>query len=189
MHKLYCYVDENGMETKGRLFVVAVIVLDGDPQEIFSLCEAFEQASGKGNNKWRKAKHVWRLDFMRRVFAARELQGHLCYVVFHGTQDYEAATVEAVSRTIRLIVPHGSYRVAVYVDALTKSKRMVYGARLRKTGVAVHKVQGVAKDENNALVRLADAVAGFVRDAIDGESAEITTLFEAALQSGALVEA
>jgi hypothetical protein len=61
-------------------------------------------------------------------------------------------------------------------------------ARLHKFGVAVHKVQGVRKDENNSLVRLADAVAGFVRDALDGDSAAIVALLKDAETSGVLIE-
>lgn len=175
------------METRGQLFIVAVVALDTELHQLISLCETLEKASNKGENKWRKAKHSWRLDYMRRIFAREEFQGRLCYAVFRDMQEYERATVEAISRTVRYLSPAGEYRAAVYVDALSKSKRHVYGAMLRKTGVAVHKVQGVTKDENNALIRLADAVAGFVRDAIDGDSIEIVTLFREAEQAGTLI--
>ena len=44
------------------------------------------------------------------------------------------------------------------------------------------------KDENNSLVRLADSVAGFVRDVLDGDSKEAKKLFEQVVKSGALIE-
>ncbi|MEO8395960.1 MAG: hypothetical protein ABI700_23395 [Chloroflexota bacterium] len=52
MQKIYCYVDENGQETNGRIFVVAVVVIDGDPQAVAAQCEEFEHMSGKGKFKW-----------------------------------------------------------------------------------------------------------------------------------------
>lgn len=52
----------------------------------------------------------------------------------------------------------------------------------------VRKVQGVAKDETNALTRLADAIAGFVLDAVDGKSEEIKALFQKAKKDGMLID-
>jgi len=52
----------------------------------------------------------------------------------------------------------------------------------------MHKVQVVTKDENNSLVRFADAVAGFVRDVLDGDRGEAKKLFEQAVRAGALIE-
>jgi hypothetical protein len=39
---------------------------------------------------------------------------------------------------------------------------------LRDLHIQTRKVRGVRKDENDALIRLADAVCGLVRDAEDG---------------------
>ena len=47
--------------------------------------------------------------------------------------------------------------------------------------------KGVTKDENNALVRLADAVAGFVRDVLDGNE-EAKMLFDNAVSKDFLRE-
>ncbi len=176
------------METEGRIFIVAVVVVDGDPQTVWAACEAFEHDSGKGKFKWRKAEQSKRLDYLRRVFQSPALRGQLCYIVFRGTRDYEAATIEGIARAIHHFEAATDSKNFVYIDALSKNKRRIYGALLRKAGVSTYKVQGVTKDENNALVRLADAVAGFVRDALDGESSEIVTLFEEAESAGALVE-
>ncbi len=39
------------------------------------------------------------------------------------------------------------------------------------------KDEEIAVDENNSLVRFADAVAGFVRDVLDGDRGEAKKLF------------
>jgi hypothetical protein len=61
----------------------------------------------------------------------------------------------------------------------------VIGLQLRRSGVHAKKVKGIKKDENDALIRLADAVCGLVRGAIEGQSA-MQTLFEQGIQIGAL---
>jgi hypothetical protein len=188
MPKLYCYVDENGMETEGRIFIIAVVVVAGDPLPVFTQCEEFERISDKGKFKWRKAERLKRLDYLRRAFRSPALHGRSCYVVFRGTNDYEAATVEGIARVLRYFEAAQGYKTFVYIDALSKSKRREYGALLRKSGVSTYKVQGVTKEENNALVRLADAIAGFVRDALDGDSDEIVALFEEAKSASTLIE-
>ncbi|QQG40651.1 MAG: hypothetical protein HYV37_03795 [Candidatus Levyibacteriota bacterium] len=55
-------------------------------------------------------------------------------------------------------------------------------------GLSVRKVQGIAKDESNTLTRLADAIAGFVLDAVDGTSEEIKALFRKAKRDSMLIE-
>jgi len=169
MQKLYCFVDENGQDTEGSIFVVAVVVLREDKDALLALCEHVEVESRKGKFKWGKAQQAYRLEYLRRVFANDAFQGSLCYVVFRETKDYESATIGAIARAVNAQKIPQPFSTLVYVDGLSKTKRQPYAVQLRRLGVHPRKVQGVAKDENNALVRLADAVAGFVRDVLDGD--------------------
>jgi hypothetical protein len=128
------------------------------------------------------------MQYLRQVFADEMLKGRLCYAIFRQTSDYDAATIEAIVLAIRHFVTVEDYTSMIFIDALSKTKRHEYGARIRKLGVRTHKVQGVTKDESNALVRLADAIAGFVRDALEGREKEIADLFQKATADGALIE-
>lgn len=65
MRKLYCYVDESGQDTEGRIFVVAVVVVS-DKEALLQLCEQFERESGKGKFKWGKAENTARLAYLNR---------------------------------------------------------------------------------------------------------------------------
>jgi len=58
------------------------------------------------------------------------------------------------------------------------------GLQLRRSGVRAKKVRGL-KDEADALIRLADAVCGFVRGATEGQPA-MRVLFERGMQTGVL---
>ena len=61
--KLYCFVDESGRETEGRLFVVSVVLVGNERDELLEFCERVEKESGKGKFKWRKAEYNYRLEY------------------------------------------------------------------------------------------------------------------------------
>ena len=48
MQKLYCYVDETVQDTKGKLFIVSVIVTEGEREQLARQLEEIEKNSGKG---------------------------------------------------------------------------------------------------------------------------------------------
>lgn len=62
----------------------------------------------------------------------------------------------------------GLYETTVFVDGLKRSERHRFSAGLKRLNVRVRKVRGVRKDENDPFIRLADAIAGFVRDYLEG---------------------
>lgn len=188
MQKLYCYVDESGQDTKGRMFVVAIVIFDGDKDALLSHCERLEQDTEKGKFKWGKAEHSRRSEYLRKVFADRCFENSLRYAVFCETTDYDNATIRAIAATVRGYKRSQSYTTYVYVDGLSKTKRREYSQELRTLGVRVRKVRGIAKDENNALTRLADAIAGFVRDVLEGKSDDLQSLYLEALRKGVLIE-
>ena len=72
------------------------------------------------------------------------------------------------------------------MDGLSKTKCREYKTRLRKFGCRVEKVSGL-NDENEPLLRLADALAGASRDLLEHEEVELRKLFELAVQRGILV--
>ena len=142
----------------------------------------------KGKFKWGKAEKKLRLDYLKRIFKTKIFKGKLRYSVFRDTKDYDLATIVAVSKAVHFKEPAQNYTTLVYVDGLSKSKRHEYGSQLRKLGVPTKKVQGVTKDENNSLTRLADAIAGFVRDALAKEQKDAEKLFVQAKADKYIVE-
>ena len=56
----------------------------------------------------------------------------------------------------------------MYVDGLRKSERRAFTAGLRRLRVRVDFVRGLT-DEADEFIRLPDAIAGFLRDAIEGD--------------------
>jgi hypothetical protein len=79
------------------------------------------------------------------------------------------------------------YRVTVLIDGLPKSLIPEAGAALRRLRVKTFKVRGVRKEETDALMRLADAVCGFVRAALEGKP-DFVRLFERAREQSFIRE-
>jgi hypothetical protein len=93
-----------------------------------------------------------------------------------------------IAKAVQWRKPVEDYTTLIWVDGLSKTKQHEYGSELRKLGISTSKVRGVVKDENNSLTRLADAIAGFVRDVLDGDTGEIRQLFDEARQREILIE-
>ncbi|MBI2338026.1 DUF3800 domain-containing protein [Candidatus Daviesbacteria bacterium] len=186
--KLYCYVDENGQDTKGNIFIVSVVVTGKERDELLSLCEVIEEKSGKGKFKWGKAEKKRRLEFIKQIFSNKKFKGKLRYSVYRNQVGYDLATITGIAKAIHFREPTEAYTTIIYIDGLFKTKRGIYGSELRKLGIPTRKVQGVTRDESNSLIRLADTIAGFVRDAIDGKIEGILRIYKEAKENGALVE-
>lgn len=75
------------------------------------------------------------------------------------------------------------YRATILVDGLPKSQIQPFGRELRHLHIKVRKVRGVRKEESDALLRLADALAGFVRAALLGRR-DMSRLLNRAKRNG-----
>ena len=150
---------------------------------IREVCEDIERRSRKGRRKWVKTAHGRRLAYIQQVLERPIFRGKLNFAVYRDTRDYPALTVQVVARAL-IATGETDYKATVLIDGLPRSLERAVGLQLRQSGIHAKKVRGI-KDENDALIRLADAVCGFVRGAIQGQPA-IQALFERATQAGVL---
>jgi hypothetical protein len=172
IHKVYCYVDETGQDTTGRFFLVSVVLTHADKDELERFLLECEEASGrKRGQKWMKSTHRQRLAFIDLAFRSGLLRGLLFYQTYQDSQEYDKLTVLALIEALNLYASHQKleeYVVTVVIDGLKAKQEAEVAAHLRKAGVRVRRVRG-RKDESNALLRLADFVAGMVRSAEEGK--------------------
>ncbi len=185
--RLYAYIDESGQETEGRIFVVGTVVVGIDHDEVLRQLEAIEARSRKRHLKWHRARPVFRQAYMNELVNLERLHGCLFFSVFHRTRNYNAVTAEAAARAIRLKAA-GRIKVTVLVDGLRKTERRAFARELRASQVNPYKVRGVLKEENNAMIRLADAMCGLVRDA-EEEQAWASDMLRRLAQRGFVVQA
>lgn len=94
--------------------------------------------------------------------------------------------MQTITQAVRAHTQQAS-KATVLFDGLPRSQERWVGSRLRRLGVRTRKVRGVRREEADALVRLADALCGFVRKALEGEEA-MKRLFEQGKGEGCLKE-
>lgn len=184
--KLYCYVDESGQDTRGDLFVVTVVIVAADREAIRDLLAQIETATGKGRKKWAKATRKQRQAYLDQVIGKSEFRDKVLYARFQDTRDYLACVLRALCQAIAHVADDEAYRATVLIDGLGKEERHRVAAALRQRQVSVDKVRGL-RDESDEFIRLADAMAGFVRDWLEGQS-YLERLYREAVERGVLRE-
>jgi hypothetical protein len=185
--RLYCYVDETGLDTEGELFIVGVVVSEEERDDLIRILELIERDSGKGKAKWNKASYGKRIAYMSQVLHLSLFRGKLCFCVHRDHREsYLLLTVQGIAKAFRAQnVPNST--VLVFIDGLPDSQIRTATQLLRDEGVPVNKVRGIKKDEHNALIRLADALCGLVRAAIE-EQPQMLQLFERGMRMGSLID-
>ena len=183
--KLYAYVDETGQDTSGQLFIVAVVIVRGDGDPLRQALREVERDSRKLDKKWTKSRPAQREAYIRGILNLEPLHGSLYYALHRHTSHYVDLTIQSTAQAILSHTELSGQSTAVLVDGLARSERQGFARRLRQQSIVVDKVRGV-KDESDALIRLADAIAGFVRHSIEEKHAGLQAMYHAALAEGKL---
>ena len=185
MQKLYCYVDESGQDTEGRLFLVSVVVLAQEREELEKELTAIEEQSRKGLRKWFHTRKKTREAYISQVVASKLFQGNIFYAKYEESKTYFDLTILTTAKAI-FQKAEEPYEATVLVDGLKRAERHRFGAGLRRLNVRVRKVRGV-RDQGDVFIRLADAVAGFVRDFLEGDP-RTKELYKKAIAKGIIEE-
>ena len=179
------YLDESKQRIGGKWFVNAGVAAK-DSNKTRRLCKDLERTSRKGRVKWGKANKKNRLVYLQTVVSDPRFRDMLLFsYVFQEPVDYIAATIRSINLAVANLHASNS-AVSVYVDGLVRTQYKEYQVRLRRLGCQVEKVRG-RKDENEPLIRLADAVAGATRDLLEFQDTELKTIFSSAVKQGMLI--
>lgn len=180
MQKLFVYVDETGQDTEGKLFLVSVVLTSSERENLRARLRKIEKESGKTFRKWTKATSKQRTKYIKTVIADKDFVGKLFYSKYQDTRAYVDLTILTTAKTV-LAKARFPYQATVFIDGLKRSERQRFATGLRKLKVKVNKVRGI-RDESDEFIRLADAVAGFVRDSLENNSI-MAPLYKKAVQS------
>lgn len=184
--KIYCYVDESGQDTEGQLFVVSVVIASHEKQILEERLELIEQQTRKHTVKWSRTAKAIRRAYLERVLSVPELHGRILFAHYRNSKAYMDLTAQTIVNAISVSKVH-DYKAVLLIDALPIAQAGRMGALLRHMGVTTKKVRGVRDEESNALIRLADAICGLVRDGTE-EKGEMQRVFLQAIERGALIE-
>lgn len=180
--RLFCYVDESGLDARSRLLVVAVIIAGEERDLLRQVCERVEIESGKGRVKWSWAAPEKRLAYVGSMLTEPILRGKAWYETHPLPKHYLNLTVHTIARALESTGAQ-EYRATVLIDGLPAAQEHVVGRQLHRMGVRTRKVRGI-RDEGDALIRLADALCGLVRGATEGNK-EMSRVLERGLKIGA----
>ncbi len=169
MEKLYAYVDETGQDTQGTLFLLAVVVVGDERDILLRWLENVEYETGKHLRSWHKSSHRVRIAYIDRIIESPRFRDAIFYAVYHEARAYRDLTLLTIAKALGTRMGSQRYRATVVIDGLQRGEVRGVAVGLRRIRVPVHKVRG-ARDESNALVRLADAMAGFLRTAEEGDA-------------------
>ena len=100
------------------------------------------------------------------------LKGRIFFDIFSATKEYIELTSLATAKAILKKSEGDRYEVTVFVDGLKKKEIEVFTKGLRDLYIKTKKIRGVKKDENNAYIRLVDAICGLIRDTNENEWAK-----------------
>ena len=160
--RLYCYVDETGPDTKGEFFLVSVIALEGELREATEASLERIEKRTKYSRKWGGTKHEIRLDYLRDILQVKQLSGSIFYATYRGQTNYIPLIAQTIIKVIILKV-EGDYQATIIIDGINSAEQKRVKRLLKESHIRYNKVRG-PKDESTALLRLADAMAGFLRD-------------------------
>lgn len=166
--KLYAYVDESGQDTKGEIYLVSVVISGKEKEELRKTLVEIEKTSGIYARKWSRSKPKEHEKFIKKLMAQEIFKNHIFYSYYQGTVTYTDLTIYSTAKAIHEFSDEEESTIII-VDGLEKSERHRFASGLRKLKVSVHKVRG-AKEQNNEFIRLADRIAGFVRDGLEDDA-------------------
>jgi len=109
--------------------------------------------------------------YIEMSLSASQFKGRIFYQIFANTREYEDLMVLVIGKALNLYTEvHNitKYKATIVIDGLRQAEAKRVAKSLRQLGVRIRKVRG-EKDESNALLRLADAVAGLVREGSEGK--------------------
>lgn len=171
MLKLYCYTDETGQDTRGKFFLVSILLSDKEQLEELRIKISGIEKNTKGKTKWTKTDNKRKISFLKIILNFKILKGNLYYSVYQDTTAYTPLVAMAVSKAVihRTKNYEGRYKVNIVIDGLRKKDREIARKEFKNLNIKYNKIKVGLKDEQDILLRLADAMAGFIRDYLEGE--------------------
>lgn len=166
--KLYCYVDETGQDTKGELFLVAVVLKEISGLEALEKkLMGIETRTGKKQSKWKKISRDIKKKYLEELIQVKELKNAIFYATYKASKEYSKLTSFTIAKAV-LAKESTNYTVTIIIDGLNDRERDVVREELKKLKIKYRKIRGM-KDEQSIFLRLSDAMAGFLREVYEEE--------------------
>lgn len=131
--------------------------------------ETIELRSWKGKKKWTHVRKEQKTAYIEAIIQHTAFRHTFFSRRYVDTIYYEQHVIETIADGVHSRIGRRTHcKIDVRIDGLGKTERFRIAHELRRKGVRVDTMRG-PKDENDPFIRLADALAGLVRDAWEGE--------------------
>ena len=166
--KFYCYVDETGQDTEGELFLVSVVLKDKEQLDALrQKLSKIEKSTNKKFLKWFKTPFVVKEKYLFELTKIKELREAVYYSFYkEGGKEYTPLISLTVAKSI-IFQKVKDYEATITIDGLNAAETDKVRRELKRLGVHYRKIRGM-KDEQEILLRLADSMAGVLRDCVEG---------------------
>ncbi|MFH1029879.1 MAG: hypothetical protein V1770_01315 [bacterium] len=137
MLKLYCYTDETGQDTMGKLFLVSIVIAEKINLELFRK-EIFKiELKTKGRKKWTKTSDKKKILFIEEVLRLKFLRGSLYYSIYENTTEYTPLVAVAISKAIyrKIEKIKWEYAANIIIDDLRKTDREIVRRELKALNI------------------------------------------------------
>ncbi|SRR6266571_127379 len=166
--KLCCFADETGQDTKGRFFLVCAVVLEQSVRDQLELVlEEVEIKTGKHKVKWKNTLIDVKKNFLGEIGKIGDLKHTLFYSVYRDTTKYNYLTSTTIAKSVQAVTKEDCF-VLIVVDGINKKEMEKMRSDMKGLGIKYRHIRGM-KDEQSVYLRLADSIAGFVRDYLEGD--------------------
>lgn len=161
--RYYLYVDETG-QLQGR-FVVAVALFEAtDEQAIAEMLQSAETNSRKLARKWVRTPISSKRDYLTEIASiCRRTSLQAFYAFFDDSDDYALKLTATLAATILAFSAEPDSRFTIVVDGLNAVERERVSRFLRRHTLPFRRDVRGGRDDHNPFLRLADAIAGFIR--------------------------
>ena len=128
---------------------------------------AVEERTQKKQLKWKKISRKIKQTYLEELLKIKELKNACYYAKYEASKEYSKLTSLTIAKAV-LTKESENYTVTIIIDGLNIKERDVVRKELKKLKIKYRKIRGM-KDEQSVLLRLSDALAGFLREVIEGE--------------------
>lgn len=165
--KVTSYTDESGQDTKGKIFIVSTIIaLSDQTRSIETILEKIEKECHK-NKKWSESGNKRRTHYIELLLETNKLKYlTIYYSIYHNKQDYLNLIASHIAKAIFDFTGTQDYQAKIFIDKTNKATIANLRNEIKLFHIKYQKIRGLG-DQASALIRLADAVCGLMRDLVN----------------------
>lgn len=106
--------------------------------------------------------------YLLQLVGLKGLKKSIFYSIYQNTKEYTPLISLTIAKAV-FVKKKGDYRVTIIIDGLSKKAMEKVREELKKLTVRYRNIRGM-KDKQSVFLRLADSMAGFLRDCFEKQT-------------------